>query len=174
METMIVLPIESGCMQIIGSFTKNLQYIVIAIKRDPGRSPGNGSRRNYSIATRMILMKYVPVLSLLQCAMQEFVIVQPSYPGNRVRAIAVLPLFWGKCITIGCQRSHSNPGRKEPYSCSWACQCDGHFRHDCHLLLPYYDSCRFCQHVTSIQENLAKRIRVLPNPIWPTNYKELQ
>lgn len=28
--------------------------------------------------------------------MQEFVIVQPSYPGNRVWAIAVLPFFFGK------------------------------------------------------------------------------
>lgn len=61
---------------------------------EPGRLPPGewtAEELNYSIATRIMIMIIIKILHVPQCAMQEFVIVQPSYPGSRVWAIAVLP-----------------------------------------------------------------------------------
>jgi hypothetical protein len=76
--------------------------------------------------------------------MQEFVIVQPSYPGTRVWAIAVLPPFLRSLL--GDYVADPTPAEKNLISGPGTHQCDGQARHECHVT---YQCRRFCQHVTS-------------------------
>ena len=79
-------------------------------------------------------MEYGDLYSAVVIAMrmQEFVIVQPSYPGNRVWAIAVLPFFWENVGLLGAHADAPTPVGKNLICGARPCQYDGHFSHDCH------------------------------------------